>query len=69
MLFYVFESILFWNWIVFMPENEGTAYFQAQWTGSAKELEKIYLQKMKAKVSDGDTFDADLNPTVQFSNP
>ena len=64
MLFYVFQSILVWNWIVFMPDHDGTAYFQAQGIGSAKKMEKISLQKMKAEVIDGD-----LNRNGKFSNP
>jgi len=34
-----------------------------------KNWKKISLQKMKAKVIDGDTFDADLNRNGKFSNP
>lgn len=34
-----------------------------------KNWEKISLQKMKAEVIDGDTFDADLNRNGKFSNP
>jgi len=34
-----------------------------------KKWEKISLQKMKAEVIDGDTFDADLNRNGKFSNP
>ena len=54
---------------MFMPDLDGTADFWWQGIGSAKELEKISLQKMKAKVIDGDTFEADLNRNGKFSNP
>ena len=53
---------------MFMPDLDGTADFWGQGTGSTKELYKISLQEMKAKVIDGDTFNKDLNGNWKFSN-
>ena len=39
------------------------------WPGTARELEKISLSKMKVRVIDGDTFDADIDRNGLFSNP
>ena len=38
-------------------------------TGTAKKLGKNFAQKMKLRVIDGDTFDADFNRNGRFSNP
>ena len=65
-LFYAFQSIPVCDWLMFMLDLDRIANFCGQGAGSAKEPKKISLQKIKAKVIDGDTFEADRNRNGKF---